>query len=412
VPAFILVAALLAIGQPSDRLASVQIQGNQLTPDSEILQLAGIEIGMPVAPDVADVVARRLRDSSRFESVEVLRRFASIADPSQIALVILVDEGAVTLATGDDGGNGSRLRRRRGPRLMYWPILDYEDGRGLTYGVRISRPSALGDDSRVMFPLSLGARKSAAAELQKDFGLDGMWRVQGGLSFVRREHLYFELDEDRTRGWGRLERALGRQFRAGAILSTESVTMFDVDDRMDRVGADVTYDTRIDPWLARNAVMARAAWDHLSFGVAPSAQRIDLEAAGYLGVPGQSVLVVRAQRRDSNHRLPAYERPLLGGASTLRGYGAGSSIGDTMTAASIELRVPLTSPLSIGKAGVSAFTDLGTIYDKGRRLRDQAWKQGTGGSFWISATVFRFSLSVAHGRGASTRVQAESTVLF
>jgi hypothetical protein len=406
-----LLAALLAIGQPSDRLVSVQVQGNQLTPDPEILQLAGIEIGMAVDADLTDLVARRLRDSGKFKSVEVLRRFASIADPSRITLVILVDEGAVTL-TGADEGHGPGLRRRRGPALMYWPILDYEDGRGLTYGVRISRPSALGQSSRVMFPLSLGARKSAAAELQKDLGAGAIWRMQAGVSFVRREHLYFNVDEDRTRGWGRVERAWGRQLRAGGIVSTESVTLFDADDRMHRIGADLTYDTRIDPWLARNAVMARAVWDRLSFRTASPAQRIDLVAAGYLGLAGQSVLVVSAQRHDSNHRLPDYERPLLGGASTLRGFGTGSSIGDTMTAASIELRVPLTSPLSVGKAGLSMFMDLATIYDKGSRLRDQAWKQGTGGSVWISATVFRFSLSVAHGRGASTRVQAESTVLF
>jgi hypothetical protein len=51
--------------------------------------------GDPFTPGTLDAVRRRLIDTGRFEGIEVRRRYASIADPSQIALVIIVDEHAV-----------------------------------------------------------------------------------------------------------------------------------------------------------------------------------------------------------------------------------------------------------------------------------------------------------------------------
>ena len=73
-------------------------------------------------------------------------------------------------------------------------------------------------------------------------------------------------------------------------------------------------------------------------------------------------------------------------------------------AGSLELRVPLTSPLSVGKLGVSAFVDSGTAYDKGQRFDDQTLRTGIGGAVWMTLGPLRFGLSVAHGRGATTRV--------
>ena len=78
----------------------------------------------------------------------------------------------------------------------------------------------------------------------------------------------------------------------------------------------------------------------------------------------------------------------------------------------LELLVPLTSPLSFGRIGVSAFVDAATAYDKGSRLRDQEWKQGVGGSVWFSAAFLRVNLAVAHGVGATTRVHVGANVAF
>ena len=88
---------------------------------------------------------------------------------------------------------------------------------------------------------------------------------------------------------------------------------------------------------------------------------------------------------------------MLGGAASLRGFRAGSAIGDTLVSSSAELRLPLTSPLSVGKLGVSAFVDAARLYDKGERLGDREFERGIGAGVWFSATFLRLNLYVAHG---------------
>ena len=121
---------------------------------------------------------------------------------------------------------------------------------------------------------------------------------------------------------------------------------------------------------------------------------------------------MRALRLDASAPLPLYLKPLLGGMTNLRGFAAGTAAGDTLVATSAELIVPLTSPLNVGKVGVSVFVDAGTVYDKGARFSDQTLKQGYGGSLWFSAAFLRLNIAVAHGRGSSTRVHVGGNVSF
>ena len=93
----VLITALLGGAQQPERVADIQVHGNTLTPDAEILKLAGVAIGQPLTDKTLNEVSARLRASHKFEHVDVLKRFASIADPSQIAVVIVVDEGSVTI---------------------------------------------------------------------------------------------------------------------------------------------------------------------------------------------------------------------------------------------------------------------------------------------------------------------------
>ena len=101
---------------------------------------------------------------------------------------------------------------------------------------------------------------------------------------------------------------------------------------------------------------------------------------------------------------------MLGGTANLRGFRAGTAVGDTLTAASAELRVPITSPLSFGKLGVSVFVDTATVYDEGGRLTDQRFDRGVGAGVWFSAAFLRMNLSVARGLGHSTRVNFGTTL--
>src|SRR5215471_16760788 len=73
--------------QQAETVASIQVQGNTATPDEEVRRMADVHVGMPFDATTVDAITGRLRATKRFESVEVRKRFASIADPSQIALV-------------------------------------------------------------------------------------------------------------------------------------------------------------------------------------------------------------------------------------------------------------------------------------------------------------------------------------
>jgi outer membrane protein assembly factor BamA len=150
----------------------------------------------------------------------------------------------------------------------------------------------------------------------------------------------------------------------------------------------------------------------VSFESGGTLHRTRLDGRGYLGLIKQSVLAVRVMREGANAPQPAYLRPLLGGWSNLRGFEAGAFVGDIVVAGSAELFVPLSSPLSVARLGVSLFVDTGVAYDYGQRLKDQVRQTGIGGSVWMSATVFRVSLSVAHGRGAGTRVNFGGGLTF
>jgi outer membrane protein assembly factor BamA len=291
---------------------------------------------------------------------------------------------------------------------MFLPVLSFEDGYGMTYGVRFARPDVAGKGSRVAFPLTWGGEKKAGIEFEKPVAWGAVDRVLAGASVTRRTNPFFDEDDDRQRVWVRGEREIVRAVRAGATAGWQRASFFSTTDTFAHAAADIVVDTRVDPLLPRNAVYARAAWEHLSLGI----NRRDLDLRAYLGAIGQSVVALRAQRQDADAPLPPYLKPLLGGLPTVRGFKVGIDAGDVLVATSAELIVPLTSPLSIGRMGVSAFVDAGTAYDVGEKLADQRLKQGYGGSVWFSAAFVRLNIAVAHGRGATTRVHVGANVSF
>lgn len=393
-------------------VTQIQVHGNLLTPEEEVLRLAEVRVGMPFESGTLEAIAERLRSARRFENVEVLKRFASITDPSQIILVILVDDGrvAVDWSTGEVSAPKGILGGRR-RRLMFLPLLGYEDGYGFSYGVQFAVPDALGARSRIAFPSTWGGEKLAGVELEKNLAGGPFTRILGGGELSRRENPFFEEDDDRRRLTLRGERRLGRSLLVGVSTGFERATFAGTSESFGTIGGDVRIDTRLDPFLSPNAVYARAGLERLGFETG-GITRSSLEARGHIGLIGQTVLVLRGQREDSSEPLPPNFKPLLGGTANLRGFEAGHEVGDTLVASSAELRVPLTSPLNVGKLGLSAFIDAATVYNKGERLSDQHFERGIGGGVWVAATVFRVELSVAHGLGSETRVQLAAGVTF
>jgi hypothetical protein len=419
VPALILVLALAcparsaeAFALQTETITEIRVHGNVATSDDDVRRLAAIDPGGALTPTTVTDVADRLRATKRFQHVDVLKRFASITDPTQIVLIIVVDEGPVKIEMTGDSDTPTRIVKSRWPNLLFFPILNSEDGYGLSYGARFALADRIGKRSRVSFPLTWGGDKKAAVEVDKDFTGGPLSRFVSGASVSRRTNPHFDTDDSRRRVWIRGERQIVRGVRVGASAGWQHVSFGGGDDHFGHAGADVIVDTRVDPTLPRNAVYARASVERQDFLSAGTVRRTQLEGRGYVGLVGQTVLAVRAVRDASDRSLPPYAKPMLGGMANLRGFRAGTAVGDTLVAGSAELLIPLTSPLSVGRVGVSAFIDAGTVYENGDRFADQTLKRGVGGSLWFAAAFLRLSIAVAHGIGATTRVHVGGSVLF
>jgi outer membrane protein assembly factor BamA len=116
--------------------------------------------------------------------------------------------------------------------------------------------------------------------------------------------------------------------------------------------------------------------------------------------------------RASAH-MPDYERILLGGASTLRGFRTGTFDGDRTLVTSAEVRVPITSVLSSARLGVMAFFDAAKAWDFGSRFEDARWHRGLGGGVFLIAPLIRLNLDVAHGlTDGDTRVHLAAGFAF
>ena len=404
----LLVVGVVLQAAPPEVVAAVTVHGNHISTDEDVVKMAGITVGQPFTPELITQITERLKRAGKFENVTVLKRFASIADPTQIMVVIIVDEGPVRIELPDVPGAPAQAVKRRGIRnLMYLPILSGEDGYGLTYGVQVAWPGVVGQRSRLSFPLTLGGTKQAAAELDRTFVSGPLTRIEVGAGIQQQHNPGYDTDDTRRQLSGRVERALG-PIRLAADGAWEHVSFLSLEDNVRSFGGEVALDTRRDPVLPRNAIYALASVSrvYVDPNPAPNAgtTRAHLEGHGYLGLIGQMILVVRVVRDSASQPLPPYLKTLLGGNSNLRGFAAGSFVGDTVVSGTAEIRMPLTSPLDIGKLGISIFADTGKAYPFGARFSDQPYHTGVGASVWIAATAFRVSLAVAHGLGASTRV--------
>ena len=420
------VGGLQPAEQGKETIVSIIVHGNQIVTDEEVIKLSGLKIGTPFTSTTLADVKTRLKDSGKFETIDVVKGYASIDDLTKVIVVIDASEGPVRIAdplTRGIGGSGPRIVKRHfWNSLMFMPIFDAEDGYGMTFGARVALPKLLGPRSRLSFPLTWGGTRRAGAELERSFTSGPISRVEFGGAIQQRRNPAYETNDRRNRAWARAEKRFG-PLRAGGTVGWQRVTFGETREDSRTVGVDVVFDTRLDPVLPRNAVYVTASLERVFFQplrsggpviqiVREPINRTRVDARGFIGTFGQQVLVVRALREDANSPQPLYFRSLLGGWSNLRGFEAGFKTGDTLVAASLEYRIPISSPLSFGKLGVSVFADWGTAYEKGQRLRDQTLDRGVGASVWIALTGFRISLGLAHGKGAGPRVSFGGGLTF
>ncbi len=355
----------------TDTVVEIRVHGNHSIPDDEVVELAGIALGDVVDNGVLDSVARRLTDSGRFETVDVYKRYWSLTATDRIALVMVVRE---------------RPRGRLGGRLMVLPVLRYEEGYGIEYGMRFSLVDVPGREGRLSVPMTWGGNRRTAFEVERPFGDGALGRLRGGGSSGRRMHPYFEIEDRRARVWGGLDRHLAFGVHVDVEAAWEEIVFGELADRLTRVMVGLDYDS-LSGTFPRDDVKLRAAVERLSIDGHPAAVlRPHVDAQAFKGIGGQAVLTARVLYEGASAPLPPYERSLLGGVGTLRGWEFGSRVGDKLLAASVELRLPMNSPLASGRTGFRLFYDTAVVWNVGS-VRDRRL-EGVGIGVFLSIPIF------------------------
>ena len=375
----------------SEVVGEVRIHGNHATPDAEVVALAGVRIGSPLEAGGVDAIRARLAATGRFARVEVRKRFRSLVDPGDIAIIVVVEEHPISPAGEPLLNPLERMVRR----LQFLPMLSYEEGYGFTYGARVSLADPIGRRSRLTVPLSWGGTRQAAAIVEKSFGRRRASRVEMGAEITQQEHPFYEVSDRRGSAWARVSQTIASTLTIGARAARTDVSFGEIDDDATSVGVDASMDLRQDPLFPRNTAFVSAGWEWLDPASSASLQRRHVDARGYLGLVGQSVVAVRGLYDGWDGSAPPWRQVLLGGGPTLRGHPVGAFVGDKMLATSAELRLPLNSPLKIARAGVDLFYDAGKIQRNGLPLGDARWEQGAGVGVFLLAPFFQVNLDVA-----------------
>lgn len=404
--------------QPAETIAEIRVHGNAFLTDAEVLGLAAVAEGQALGPDGVAEITRRLEASGRFESIEVRKRYRSLSRTHEVALVLVVHEKPGVRPAGPAvpglpdavAGRAGRLRST----LMFLPILGFADGYGFTYGGRLSTLDLLGAGERLSLPLTWGGTRRAVLEFEREFARGPITRIGSSVGIWNRRNPRFDVRDQRLEWTGLAERVFADVLRATVDASRSTISFAGDDDRLWTAGTSLTLDTRRNPAFPGHAVLLGAGWTAMHAGSLPGRiNRYTLDSRAYLRVFRQAVLAGRAQYTGADRSLPRYERLLLGGAPTLRGFRAGSFDGDRILVTSAELRVPLTSVLSGAKVGVSAFYDAGTAWDAGHPLSGAAWHRGAGGGLFLVASIVRLNVDVARGLGTGrTRLHVSSGFVF
>ena len=380
---------------PAETIVDIIVHGNHATPDAEILELAGLAIGARVSDAVIEDATRRLHESARFSAVEIRKRFASIADATRIVLVLLVDERPGASRGDPTPGPIGRFLTR----TQLTPLLTYEDGYGLTYGAQLGRTDALGRGTRVSLPFTWGATRQASLVTERAFAHAPIDRLTGTVSISRREHPAYGVGDTRRLVELAVDRAVAPAVRLRGSVRAARVSFGGLDDSRAALRAVAVLDTRLDPTFPRDAVFASTSWERLAFRTRGPAIRVASDVRAYVGLMGSTVLALRAQAATSSAPLPPYEQALLGGSASLRGVRLGSAVGDNLLGGSIEVRVPLSSPLRAGRLGVRAFVDAAATWDVGERIANQRFGVGAGGGVYLGIGPFTASLDAARSGG-------------
>ena len=396
-----------------EAVVEIRVHGNLSLSDAEVIALAGVELGDGAGPDLTGAVRERLEASGRFETIDVRRLYRSLTATDEVALVIVVRE-----RPGARWRNPvARALAGVGRRLMVAPIVDHREGYGVAYGALTSFVDAFGAGSRLSAPATWGGHKRIALEMDAPVPGPLVDRLRAVGWRGRRRHPYFEADDDRTGLEVAVERGLRGRFRLNGAVAWEDVRFSARAERLFRSAVYLDYgDFRETPATARrNTVVVRAGIERFAAVGGPGAVlRPRVDARAYAAVGGQAIVAARLFFAGASAPLPPYERALLGGSpaarGTLRGWPAGAAVGDRLAAASVELRLPVTSLLSEAQVGLRVFADTAAVYDAARSVRQARFLEGAGVGVFVMPPGFGFpvAIDVAHDFAGGVRTHASA----
>src|SRR4029079_1797952 len=81
-----------AAAQAPEKITEIRVHGNHTTPDADVLKLSGLEPGTEASEARLKEAEQKLKSTHRFEGVELRKRYLSITDPSQVLVMIVIDE--------------------------------------------------------------------------------------------------------------------------------------------------------------------------------------------------------------------------------------------------------------------------------------------------------------------------------
>lgn len=280
------------------------------------------------------------------------------------------------------------------------PLLEYDPEEGWSYGVyfadrnfrgraeRLSARGAWGErrgaavgygvpwvaGRRIGLGVSLfisDSEKSTERIRQRKYGV--AWSVSPARDYQRRATLFGGQEQARTRPIDELD--------------PEAPPRESEDHRW--LGLQLSLDTREYRVQARRGQVLRVATTQHGGFLGGDAEfvRYNLDGMLVLPTPGNTALSLASRAALSDGHVPTYLRQSLGGVNTLRGFSQGEFGGESRWIGWAELRVPVLSKRTYRAYGrtfdlavdLTAFTDVGAIWDGGALLRGEARERWGGG---------------------------------
>ena len=107
--------------------------------------------------------------------------------------------------------------------MVWWPILNYADGYGFTYGIRPAFTDPIGQDSRLSLPCSWGGERRAGVELERSFDDQAHARRRRRSAVNRRVNPYFDVPDVRQQVRFEADHAIVPWMRVGGSASIAQV---------------------------------------------------------------------------------------------------------------------------------------------------------------------------------------------